>query len=305
MAHRSIERTRETRAWQTFARSQGGMVRRDQLLGIGYSSAAVDRLVATVAVTPTRSPGVYRAAGAPATEEAAVWLAVLGSRAVLSYLSAAQRWELPVPQDGWIHITRFDRARCRSPRLLRVHRTLLLPEATTTRCGLELTTRSETLLDCLGWLDLGAARTLLDRAVQQRWLTVDTLRRRLDEQSGRWGNVQLRGLLEQLMPGAEAESERRVHRILRTAGISGWRANVVIRLDGMTFRLDLAFVAAKVAIEVEGWAFHRDKDRRDRDLSKLNALARNGWTLITFSYEHTEDPEYICRSVRTVLAHRS
>jgi very-short-patch-repair endonuclease len=115
----------------------------------------------------------------------------------------------------------------------------------------------------------------------------------------------LRRLLNQTLPGAEAESERRVHRILHAAGITGWTPNLAIVLDGLRFRLDLAFEAAKVAIEVEGWAFHRDKDRRDRDLAKLNALARHGWILITFNWEHTEDPEYICRSVLTVLAQRS
>ena len=54
-----------------------------------------------------------------------------------------------------------------------------------------------------------------------------------------------------------------------------------------------------MAIEVEGWAFHRNKDRRDRDLVKLNALARHGWVLITFNWEHTEDPDYVCQSVLT------
>lgn len=297
--------TREIEPWSGLARKQGGIVRRDQLLRIGYALPAVERLVAGSALVTTRHSGVYRAAGAPATEEAAAWLAVLGLRAVLSFLSAAHWWELPVRGDGRLHITRFDRARCRSTRGLRVHRTLLPPAATTTRTGLDLTTRDETLLDCLGWFTRPAARTLLDRAMQQRWMTADTIRRRLEEHSGRWGNRQLRELLGNTLPGAEAESERRVHRILRAAGITGWQPNVVVVLDHMTFRLDLAFVEAKVAIEVEGWAFHRDKDRRDRDLAKLNALARNGWAIVTFSYEHTEDPAYICAAVLTVLAQRS
>ena len=253
----------------------------------------------------TRCQGVYRAAGAPASEEAALWLAVLGSRAVLSYLSAARWWDLPVVGDARIHITRFDRSQFRSSRLLRVHRTLLVPGATTVCRGLDVTTRSETILDCLGWLNLGPARTLLDRAMQQRWISPEMIVHRLDDQAGRWGNRQLRGLLNQTLPGAEAESERRVHRILRSAGITGWVPNLTVALDGMRFRLDLAFEEAKVAIEVEGWAFHRDKERRDRDLAKLNALARHGWLLMTFSYEHTTDPAYICHSVRTVLAQRS
>lgn len=146
---------------------------------------------------------------------------------------------------------------------------------------------------------------MLDRAIQQHWLDVAAIDERLTDQPGRWGNRQLRAMRGQLVPGAEAESERRVQRILRAAGIEGWRANLAITLDGQRFRLDLAFERLKVAIEVEGWAFHRSKERRDRDLAKLNALARHDWALITFSWEHTEDPDYICGSVRTVLQQRS
>ena len=98
---------------------------------------------------------------------------------------------------------------------------------------------------------------MLDRAIQHHWLSEHLIRRRLDEQSGRWGNAQLRRLLDQTLPGAEAESARRVHR-LHAAGITGWTPNLAIVLDGLRFRLDLAFEEHKVAIEVEGWAFHRD-----------------------------------------------
>ena len=103
---------------------------------IGYSYREVDGLVSAGAVISTPHPGVYRAAGAPATEEAATWLAVLGARAVLSYVSAARWWELPVTADGRIHITRFDRARSHPSTLLRVQRVLLVPGATTVRFGL-------------------------------------------------------------------------------------------------------------------------------------------------------------------------
>jgi hypothetical protein len=151
----------------------------------------------------------------------------------------------------------------------------------------------------------GRAKLRIHRTVLDPQVVTTRHGRRLTEQPGRWGNRQLSLMRRQAVPGAEAESERRVQRILRAGGIGGWRANMPITLDGQRFRLDLAFEAARVAAEVEGWAFHRSKERRDRDLAKLNALARNDWVLITFSWEHTEDPDYICRSVHTVLQQRS
>ncbi|MCW2526849.1 MAG: hypothetical protein JWM76_1709 [Pseudonocardiales bacterium] len=253
----------------------------------------------------TRYRGIYRAAGVPNGGAAQVWTAVLGSQSVLSHISAAVEWELPVTSDGRIHITRPDRRRFTRAPGLRVHRNQLLPDSVTTRHRLTITTRSETLLDCLGWLPLPAARTLLDRAIQQKWLAAPAMERRLENQPGRWGNRQLKRLHSQLLPGAEAESERRIQRILHRAGITGWISNLTVTFDGSRFRIDIAFPELKIAIEVEGWAFHRTKERRDRDVAKLNALARHGWKLIVFTYEHTEDEAYVVAEVESVLAQRS
>jgi hypothetical protein len=185
--------------------------------------------------------GVYRAAGAPRDGTAQTWITVLATRSVLSYLSAAQWWDLPVESDGRIHVTRHDRQKWPSDHYLQVHRTQLAPAAVTTRLGLPVTTRVETLLDCVGWLPLPDARTLLDRAFQQQWLRPEDLQRRLDDQAGRWGNRQLVRLLQQSRPGAEAESERRLHRLLEGAGVLGWISNYPLRLGGGSFRLDVAF----------------------------------------------------------------
>jgi predicted transcriptional regulator of viral defense system len=156
--------------WDDTARRQSGMIRRDQLILLGYASARVDRLVADRVFVPTRFAGVYRSAGAPHTEDAETWAVVLGTRSVLSYLSAARWWELPVQGDGRVHVTRPDRQAFRGKAKVRIHRTVLDPQVVTTRRGLQVTSRRETLLDCLGWLRLPEARTLLDRAMQQHWL---------------------------------------------------------------------------------------------------------------------------------------
>jgi very-short-patch-repair endonuclease len=231
---------------------------------------------------------------------------VLGSRAVLSYLSAAEWWQLPVPHDGRIHVTKHDRQRNAVHPLLKVHRTLLVPSAVTNRFCLPITTRTETLLDCLGWLQVRPARDLLDRAFQQRWLTPHDIDRRLDEQAGRWGNRQLARLLRESRPGAEAESERRGQKLLDQAGITGWVGNLPIVLGGERFRIDIAFAEQKVAIEIDGWAFHRDKERRDRDIRKANLLTQAGWRVLTFSWEDVnERPDYFIRAILSVLASRT
>jgi very-short-patch-repair endonuclease len=289
--------------WTGIARRQGGILRRTQLLAHGSTSHRVDGLLRAGILLHTAHGGVYRVAGAPRTPDAEAWLAVLGAKAVLSYLSAAEWWGITVPNDGRIHVTRRDRQRLLTGKSIRVHRTLLVPSAVTNRFGLPITTRPETLMDCLGWVAIGPARDLLDRAFQQPWLTRQDIERRLDEQAGRWGNKQLARLLRESMPDAEAKSERKLHRILKVAGIAGWRGNMPIVLDGRGFRIDVAFPDLMLAIEVDGWAFHRNKQRRDRDILKVNGLTKAGWRVLIFSWEDVnERPDYVLTTITSVLA---
>jgi very-short-patch-repair endonuclease len=233
-------------------------------------------------------------------------VAVLAANAVLSHVSAALWWDLPVEPDGVLHVIRPHRRRFTDVPVVRVHRTMLENSAVTTRFGLQVTTRVETLLDCLGWLPSPAARTLADRAFQQSWLRPRDIERRLEDQPGRWGNRALDRLLRQSRPGAEAESERRAQHILRRAGVTGWVGNYRLRVRGHSFRIDIAFPQLKVAIEIDGWAFHRSKDRRDSDIRKHNVLAGAGWTVLTFSWEDvTERPDEFLHMITSVLASRA
>jgi very-short-patch-repair endonuclease len=289
--------------WAAVARRQGGVITRSQLLAVRITRDRIDNLARRGLLLPSGYRGVYHVAGAPRSPESEAWTAVLGSGAVLSYLSAAAWWDLPVDQDGRIHITKHERRRNAVHRLVRVHRTLLVPSAVTSRFGLPITTRTETLLDCLGWLGIRPARDLLDRAFQQNWLTRQDIERRLDEQAGRWGNRQLARLLRESKPGAEAESERRGQKLLDQAGITGWIGNLPIVLAGEGFRIDIAFPAHKLAVEIDGWAFHRSRARRDRDNRKANLLTKAGWRVLTFSWEDVnERPDYYLDSICSVLA---
>jgi len=292
--------------WTDIARRQAGVVHRSQLLATGLTRDNIATLLGSRQLIVTPHRGVYRVAGAPLTGASRAWTAVLGARAVLSYLSAAEWWDLPVEQDGRIHVTRRARQRLATHKLIRVHRTLLVPEAVTTWFGLRVTTRTETLLDCLGWLPVPAARNLLDRAFQQGWLAPRDLDRRPDEQPGRWGNRQLAGLARDCRPGIEAESERRLQRLLEQAGIRGWVANHPVRVGGHRFRPDIAFPDVRLAVEVDGWAYHRTKEQRDSDVERDNLLMLAGWRVLRFTWEDVRDrPEYVLAMIRSVLVART
>jgi very-short-patch-repair endonuclease len=289
--------------WTDIARRQGGLITRRQLAATGIRASSVDSLLSVRRLEPTGATGVYRAGGAPATHSAQAWFGVLSTRSPLSYVSAAAWWDIPVPADGLVHITRLDRRRLDWPPGVRVHRVGLEATDVTQVLGLPITTRPETVLDCMGWLRIASARRLADRAVQQRWITREDVIRRLERQSGRWGNRQLRRLLPTLGDGAAAESERRMHQLLRRAGIRGWVANYSVTVAGHRYEIDVALPERRIAIEVDGYRYHSDDNRFQADRTKQNALLSSGWSVLRFTWADIEErPGYVVTQIRSLLA---
>jgi very-short-patch-repair endonuclease len=117
------------------------------------------------------------------------------------------------------------------------------------------------------------------------------------------GNRVIRHVLKTVVTGAEAESERRLHRLLHAARITGWAANHVVRVAGRAIlRIDIAFVAERIAIEVDGFAYHSDRDRYQRDRSRQNQLVTSGWTVLRFTWEDiTSRPEHVISVILSAL----
>jgi very-short-patch-repair endonuclease len=290
-------------SWTDQAQRQDGAISRSQLATAGLSLGAINGIVRRGGLVLTRVAGVYRVAGAPDGTDTIRWTAALGTKSPLSYLTAAQVWELPAPDDGMLHITRFDRRRLDWPPGVRVHRVALEPIAVTHRGGLLVTTRTETLLDCLGWMQLNDARTLADRAQQQRWLTPADIKCRLENQPRRWGNKRLRLLLPTIDDGAHSQAERCLHKVLRSVSIGGWQPNFAVRLDGKRYVVDLAFVEQRIAIEIDGYGPHSQRGAFQNDRTKGNALIKAGWTLLRFTWSDLHDrPDYVIATIRALLA---
>lgn len=88
-------------------------------------------------------------------------------------------------------------------------------------------------------------------------------------------------------------------RLLREAGITGW----VRGHPFGPFEIDLAFPATRLAIEVDGWAWHVDVERFGTDRRKGNAITGAGWTLLRFTWHDlTRRPTEVIREIRAALA---
>jgi very-short-patch-repair endonuclease len=154
------------------------------------------------------------------------------------------------------------------------------------RAGPRLTTPRRTALDLLATVDPPGAEALLAWAVSRRILTRGELARAARERCGRPGTPQLLRLLRQSTSGALGEAERRMHRLLRRAGIDGWQANALIRHDSRVVAVvDLLFADARVVVEVDGWATHSSHDAFVRDRERQNRLVNAGYRVLRFTWE--------------------
>jgi very-short-patch-repair endonuclease len=170
--------------------------------------------------------------------------------------------------------------------------------------GAPATSRVRTVVDCLRLLPERAAVDLLDRALQQGWITLAELRRAATGYIGRAGAPRLARLARLAGSGARSAAERVAVRLLRDAGITGWTANAPVHDDdGLIGLVDVAFESVKLALEFDGWAYHVTPDRFISDRRRQNRLVAAGWTVLRFTWRDlAERPEYVIGTITAMLA---
>ncbi len=162
------------------------------------------------------------------------------------------------------------------------------PAVCDSRYGLPVLVRPIAAIDHLVTLPLGEACAFTDRALQRGWLHRQHLAARLS--NPHLGNQLLRRVVARMEHGAEAESERLLHRLLRANRIKGWIGNHPVLVNGaIRARIDVAFPELRIAIEVDGFAYHSDRERFQRDRSRQNLLVSLGWTVMRFSWSDLHD----------------
>ena len=92
--------------------------------------------------------------------------------------------------------------------------------------------------------------------------------------------------------------------LLVTEGVTGWVSGYPLLVGGEVVAiLDIAFPEALLAIEIDGWAWHSDPDRFQRDRQRQNALVAAGWTVLRFTWaDLIERPEQVVATVVRTLA---
>ena len=241
--------------------------------------------------------------------------AVLATDGVLSHTSALAVWRV-LPKEGPIHVSVPAGRRALRGFGLTVHRVRALA---VDRLGpYPVTTLPRAVIDTWG-LAHGTtanrrakerARAVVIETLRERRVTAKQLRSELAARpalSGRRAFVELLGLVEQ---GCQSELEIwGVQNVLQGPGMPRFVQQHPVQLPWGTAHLDAAIPGLKVAVELDGAAFHGSAAARERDTRRDAALAARGWVVLRFSYRRLmTDPEgcrreilEVCRARRTLL----
>lgn len=267
---------------------QGGAISREQARLAGLTDRHLDRLVASREWLRVH-PGVYRLHAGVPLPETKVWAASLwlGPTVLLGDETAAWWWGvLPAPPRT---LTFLGSRRCRGQDWVRVVDTYVAAEDRWRHRGLPVASPAWSVLRAAAVREgrqPGAGVALIDQAKQTRLVKQHDLRRALGRHAGCWGSTTMTTLLRRTDDGAHSELERLAVTALRRAGITGFRPNLAVRLgEGRTVEIDIAFPERRLAIELDGFAFHSRPSAFRRDLRRLNALMAAGWTVRRFTWD--------------------
>lgn len=174
-----------------------------------------------------------------------------------------------------------------------------IPPSLQTRLGhFQITTPALTALD----LSLVHGAEAIDRALRSRLVTVELLQTALDQSSNRRGNRDRRRLVLDSRTRPWSAAERLAHNLLAEAGITGWVANLPLKVDLWQVYLDIAFIGVKLVLEIDGYEVHSQRDVFEEDRDRQNELVLRDWTVLRFTYRQlAERPGYVIDTVRRGL----
>jgi len=279
--------------WEAAVRQGGGVVARRQRPELAGSLDWALRRGQLVAVLP----GVYappERAAMPLTRMRGVSLAhpdgvLTGAAAArVSFWPGAPLDEVEVavpgrvsPQPGF----RFVRRR-------------IPPELTVSTSGWRYTAPALTAID-LATVECADA---IDVALRSRRATLSGMYAALSSTPHRPGNAERLALLLDSRDEPWSEAERRGHRILRQARITGWRANLPVVIRGQRYYLDIGFARQRLAVEIDGRIHECDHELFESDRWRQNALVLSGWRVLRYTWSMlVNHPDVVSADVLAAL----
>jgi very-short-patch-repair endonuclease len=282
-----------------YLRRHDGVITLTQACEAGLSRRAVERRI-TSGQWKRCGRGVYFVDDRPFTDAARIRAAVwgYGARAAASGMTAAWWHRLTQFAPAVVEVTTPRNSHGRRHPGTCVRRRDLQQLDVVVVNDMRVTALALTVVEASA--KRGGGVTLMDNALQ-RHTDVNSLWRAHLRNKGRTGAPRSRMLLQAAGGGARSEAERLLHQILRSANITGWKANY--RVGG--YRVDVGFPGPNVAIEVDGFAFHSRPAEFQIDRERQNVIALLGWQVLRFTWlDLTEYPERVEAVIRSAISAR-
>ncbi len=290
------------------ATEQHGCVALEQLRSAGLTRGTTRTLLRS-GFLRTHGPGVYTLVGSPTTWHQRVMVEVLlaGPQAFGSQRCAAALWQFDRYRQGAIDVLSPRWVRRRSGGAVR-HETVDLKGCDRSAVlGIPATSPTRTLIDMGRFVGAHRLGNMLDDAVRRNLTSYEEVHGRFRElaRSGRNGITTMRAVLEGRPCGAPAPGsafETEVRRVLVAAGLPVPVLQHPVRCEDQRFLLDLAWPEHRVAVECEGFAFHRTPGQLDWDQFRRNRLQLAGWTVLTYAWARVrDDADQVIAEVRNAL----
>ena len=269
------------------AARQHGVVSFEQLRRLGLTKSGVTRRVKAGFLHPLHR-GVY-AVGIPTSSIRARYLGAvfaLGSGAALSHRSAAALWGLRPNASGRLEVSV---ARHREgPPGVTVHRTrVLAPQDVTERDGIPVTSVARTLLDLSAVVRPSDLEVAVDRAERLALFDLNAVVDVLERANGRRGAGLLRRIVAAYGPSTQkSELERRFKELLETApDVRRPAFNALVDGETGTHEVDAYWCEEGLAVQLDGFEFHRTRRDREKDAASDGDLELAGLRVMRLTWD--------------------
>ncbi|BBY86629.1 DUF559 domain-containing protein [Mycolicibacterium tokaiense] len=279
-----------------FLRRHDGVITTAQARQAGLSQDAVNRRLRSGRWRRCSS-GVYFAEDHAFTDAARIRAGVwaYGNDAAASGLTAAWWHQLiPVPP-SIVEVTVPRNRRLAHRPGTRLRRRDLTPADVVEHRGLRVTSLDLTSIEAP--VRRGGGPAILDTALQ-RHTELPRLWSTHLRNKGRHGSPRARIYLQAAGDNTRSKAERLFISLLKRHHITGWVANHHVG----EYVVDVAFLAAMVAVEIDGLAHHSDAVTFGKDRTRQNALILMGWRVLRFTWwDLTERPDAVIATVKRAI----
>jgi hypothetical protein len=282
-----------------------GLFSRRQARRAGYTTAGISLRVRRGEWAPA-GRGLLRATGRVEQSGDELLLTVLraGPSAVASHLSAARvlGWDLlEPPAEAQLTIPRnASRVKLTGARIFR--RELATDEVTAVGV-LPVTCPARTAIDIAADCPSPAAVVAIDAALRAKQVTLGELQSELLRRPTMPQRPKVTAVLDLVDPTSGSVPESLARLLFQSSGLPLPECQFIVRDDG-TFvaRVDFAWPAARLIVEVDGFAWHSSRDAQRNDVTRQRRLTLAGWAVLRFTADEVRSgPEQVVADVRQAL----